>query len=333
VDEASARMLEATAIDGVFHVADAEALGINKHHRRQAAVTGRWRRVAEQTWVVTAHHASAAQPMIAALVAARGQGVATDLGAATLRGWDCQPTVRLAVGARKGHKPGGVHRSQFDPQQVDEVHGFRCMTAIATLASLAVLLDDDEWEQALESALRSKEVTFEEVAGLVGRAGSGGRIERVLERRGDVRPTRSWLETKVVQLCRTRTDIPEPERGFEIWDRGRFVAEVDLSWVALEGYLECDGRAFHTRDAQFVADRWRETQIVSLLGWPRACVTTANLATPQTTARKLAEFIATLQRRRRSFGLTQSSGLLIPAGEGRPARLWTSSAPSTRPAS
>lgn len=333
MDEERARLLEVGAVDGVFHVDDAEALGITKAHRHRAAAAGRWRRVADRTWVVTHHKASPAQDVIAALVATRRHGVATGLGAATLRGWDVDPAVSVAVEPRKGHRPDGVHRVRLDPHEVEDVRGFRCTSAVATLATCASVLDDDRWEQVLESALRSAEVELGEVQTLVRRGPGGERVERVLERRGDVRPTRSWLETAVVQLCRTHEGIPEPERGFEIWDAGRFVAEVDLSWVHLEGYLECDGRAFHTRDAQFVADRWRETQIVALLGWPRACVTTANLRTPQMTARKLAQFVATLERRRRSMSMTTTSGLLIPAGDGRPSRLWTSTAASTRPAS
>lgn len=329
MDEEQARALEVSAVDGVFHVDDAEALSITKHDRYRAARSGRWRRVGHETWVVTSHPASSAQPLIVALVATRGHGIATGLGSATLRGWDVRPTVEVAVEPRKGHAPAGLHRARVDGSDVEQVRGFLGLSALATLRSLALVLDDDEWEQALESALRSREVAFNDVTALVTGGPAAERIERVLRRRGDVRPTRSWLETRVVQLCRTRDDIPEPERGFEIRDDGRFVAEVDLSWVPLEGYLECDGRAFHLRDEQFVSDRWRETQIVSLLGWPRACVTTANLRTPLTTASKLAQFVGTLERRRRTIGWTSASGLLIPAGSGRPGRLWTSTSGST----
>lgn len=321
MDEERVRILEGNAIDGVFHVEEAEALGITKHQRHRAAAAGRWRRGGHETWIVNAHKASPAQELIAALVATRREGIATGLGAATLRGWDVEPTVEIAVDAGRGHRPPGVHRTQVAPNEVESVRGFRCQSALVTLASCASLLDDDRWEQLLESALRSGEVAFDRVASLAGAGPCPERVERVLERRGDVRPTRSWLETSVVQLCRTHDGIPEPERGFEIWDEGRLVAEVDLSWVALEGYLECDGRAFHTRDAQFVSDRWRETQIVALLGWPRACVTTANLRTPQMTARKLAQFVATLERRRRSFSLPFPPSRPLVGGSG--GRLWT----------
>ena len=366
VDEAQARILEAGAVDGVFHVDDAEALGITKHHRHQAAAVGRWRRVAHRTWVINAHTASTAQPVVVALVATRRRGAATGLAAAALRGWDVAPTVSVAVDPRRGHRPEGVHRTRLDPQELDEVKGFRCLSTGATLVATAALLDDDEWEQVLESALRLGHTTLASTAALAGPGVAGDRIGRVLERRGEVRPTRSWLETRVVQLCRLCDGIPEPERGFEIWDSGRFVAEVDLSWPALEGYLECDGRAFHTRDEQFVADRWRETQIVSLLyefdeasrfgtmkgtgiaDWPVSYaeiepyytqaeweigISGPNLKTPLTTGRKLAQFITTLDRRHRTLRVGRASELLIPAGAGRPGRLWTSTAPSTRPAS
>ena len=71
-------------------------------------------------------------------------------------------------------------------------------------------LDDLVWEQALESALRQRLTTIEEVISALdsathSRLPGAGRIRRVLALRPDsAPPTESLLETLMVQLARAR---------------------------------------------------------------------------------------------------------------------------------
>jgi very-short-patch-repair endonuclease len=97
-----------------------------------------------------------------------------------------------------------------------------------------------------------------------GRPG-GGRLEALLDARGDGRPLESALETLVWPLI-LRAEVPLPVR--QHWlvvggDRYR----LDFAWPDVKVALECDGYAFHggvrvwnnseARLAEFAAVKWR----------------------------------------------------------------------------
>jgi hypothetical protein len=48
------------------------------------------------------------------------------------------------------------NRQSIDPTRVVAVGGIRCADGLQTLIDLSAVLDDDRWEQALESALRKQ---------------------------------------------------------------------------------------------------------------------------------------------------------------------------------
>ena len=141
-----------------------------------------------------------------------------------------------------------------------EVNGYACTTALDTIVDLAATMDDLTWEQALESGLRKKLFTLDEVA-----AAPSARIRRVLALRPPgAPPTESLLETLAVQLIR-KLGLPDPIRQFAVYDRhGEFVARVDLAWPEIGLFLELDGR---DHDKQRDYDTTRETRVVAATGW------------------------------------------------------------------
>src|SRR5256885_719286 len=109
-------------------------------------------------------------PVVRAGGAARGEIAGVLLGLDAVR---AVPPTRMR---------GGV-------SSVVEVKGIRCTDGLHTLLDLATLLDDDRWEQALESALRKGLVTLEDFDDVTSR-----RIRRVLALRPpDAPPTESLL--------------------------------------------------------------------------------------------------------------------------------------------
>ena len=166
------------------------------------------------------------------------------------------------------------------------VDGLSCSSARRTLLDLAASVDDDTWEQALESALRKRLVTIGAFADVPNQPGAP-RVRRVLARRGDVPPTESLLETYMVQLIRTVPALPEPTRQHEVtWADGSFVARVDLCWPALGIFVELDGQQHKD---QPVYDASRQTAVVAATGWRVARFTWREVVhTPRTTARRLA---------------------------------------------
>src|SRR5207245_1608675 len=99
-----------------------------------------------------------------------------------------------------------------DEVQTIEIHGIRCADGRQTLIDLAAVMDDDTWEQVLESALRKRLVTIAELEDVRSR-----RIRRVLGRRPPgAPPTESLLETLMVQLCRQVRSLPTLERQVQV---------------------------------------------------------------------------------------------------------------------
>lgn len=140
------------------------------------------------------------------------------------------------------------------------VRGHPCTTGLETITDLADTMDDLTWEQALESGLRKKLFTVEDVA-----RSASERIRRVLELRPEgAPPTESLLETLMVQLAR-ELGLPDPVRQFVVYDRhGQFVARVDLAWPEIGLFLELDSRE---HDKQLDYDTTRETRVVAATGW------------------------------------------------------------------
>jgi very-short-patch-repair endonuclease len=154
--------------------------------------------------------------------------------------------------------------------RVVTIEGVRCVDALQTLVDLAETMDDDRWEQALESALRKRLIKISDLEAALpdlGRARTPGtaRIRRVLARRPQgAPPTESLLETLMVQLVR-RAGLPDPVRQREIYDEdGSFVARVDLCWPDVGLFVELDGQ--HHK-SQPLYDARRETAVVAATGW------------------------------------------------------------------
>jgi very-short-patch-repair endonuclease len=151
------------------------------------------------------------------------------------------------------------------------VNGILCADGLLTLVDLAATLDDDAWEQALESALRKGLVTIEDIDVVLPelarmRVHGVGRIRRVLAKRPKgAKATGSYLETLMVQIVRGVPEVPDLERQLRVDNEfGEFVAFVDLSCPPLEFFFELDGRG---HEGQPEYDAVRETAVVAAMGW------------------------------------------------------------------
>lgn len=257
----------------LFTVAES---GLSYHALIWGEQTGKWRRVQQGVYAegpepVTQLDRARAQ-VIASGSPARGglAGVLLELDSVQLDG---RPT----------------RRNPIDPRHVTVVAGLLCADAWQTLLDLAAQLDDDTWEQALESALRKRLVRFSDFDGLPRNVPGVRRIRRVLERRGDVPPTESLLETLMVQAIR-RAGLPDPVRQFVVTTHdGAFVARVDLCWPDLGIFLELDGQQ---HKGQPVYDANRQTRVVTATGWLVGRYTWREVMhTPRTCERRLKELL------------------------------------------
>ena len=170
------------------------------------------------------------------------------------------------------------------------IGGVRCVSALQALVDLAASLDDDTWEQAVESALRKRLVLVGAFDDLPRNVPGVARIRRVLGRRGEVPPTESLLETLMVQLIRSVPGLPEPVRQHRItWSDGSFVARVDLCWPHLGVFIELDGQGHKD---QPVYDAHRQTAVVAATGWRVARFTWREVTrAPRMCARRLLTIV------------------------------------------
>lgn len=244
--------------------------GLTRAQLRWGESQGRWR------WVLrTVYRYGPDAPTdldrSLALVLSTG-GVASGGLAGVLHGLDGVQlgAPEVTVKTNGSHRRHRVRRRPLDGEAVDIV-GFRCTSALQTLVDLAAVLDDDEWEQALESALRKNLTTVAVVEAAVEdlsrrRLAGVTRIRRVMAGRpAGAAPTESLLETLFVQLARGLPGLGEPVRQMEVFDdHGLFVARVDLCWPELCLFIELDG-LHHLQ--QPVHDARRETAVIAATGW------------------------------------------------------------------
>jgi very-short-patch-repair endonuclease len=173
------------------------------------------------------------------------------------------------------------------------VEGVACASAAQVLVDLAALLDDDTWEQVLESALRRRLTSIVELEAMLpelsrARVPGTARIRRVLARRpAGAPPTESLLETLALQLARGVPLLGEMTRQREVRDEhGVFVARVDLCKPEIGVFFELDGQQH--RD-QPVYDAARETAVVAATGWLPGRFTWQQITrTPRTSQRQMA---------------------------------------------
>jgi hypothetical protein len=245
--------------------------GLSRGQLRAGEAAGRWRRVVTDGYRIGARDVTPLDRALGRVVVT--DGVASGaLGALLLdldAGGAAVPDVTVDRTASTQHR--GLRHRLLSPDHIITVSGFRCTDGLQTLEDLAHRLDDDRWEQALESALRKDLVTVAALEDDLPHLGAQRirgtrRIRRVLLARPlGAPPTESLLETLMVQIARLVPFLPPPQRQVDVFDaHGRFVARVDLAWPELGLFIELDGE-HHL--GQPLYDANRETAIVAATGW------------------------------------------------------------------
>ena len=274
-----------------------DELGLTRSALRWAERHGRWQRVDRGIWVEGPAEVTELDRARAAVLATRA--VASHHLAGVLHGLD---SVRLdgrwmtLPPTASGGRPKACRRN-LAPERIGCVAGLACTDGLQTVADLASSLSDAVWEHALESALRKRLTSVDDLtAVMTGRAAGVIRATRVLAiRPAGAPPTESLLETLMVQLIRTVPGLPEPVR--QLWIDAAH-ARLDLAWPELGLFIELDGQ--HRKD-QPVYDARRETAVVAETGWLCGRFTwTEVVHLPNATARRLAGLAD--QARRRPLG-------------------------------
>lgn len=275
---------------------------LSRAQLRAAVAAGRYVSTGTDTYRRGGGEVTALDRALGVVVAT--DGVASGALAAWTHGLDAggAPVVDVTVDRTASTQRRGLRHRLLAPAHIVEVAGFRCADGLQTLVDLAHRLDDDRWEQALESAIRKHLVAvadLEDELPHLGRQRIRGtrRIRRVLLQRPPGAPaTESLLETLMVQIARLVPGLPPPQRQVDVYDaHGIFVARVDLAWPELGLFIELDGQH---HQGQPVYDASRETAVVAATGWLVGRFTWTECTTHRLhTARRLDALVHQARRR------------------------------------
>ena len=214
------------------------------------------------------------QLLLAGLLACRGLAGASHRQALGL--WNIPlklpPHPELSVVREAAPRLSGivVHRSRdLHPDHLTRCRGVVVTTPARTLVDAGQVLDWWDVESCLESMLRARLVTLEQVQAALALHGKRGRrgvgvLRRVLRERAlDERPADSALESTFARLCRD-AGLPELELHPEVVVDG-MALHPDFRFVGTKVFVELDGWSYHGDRQAFERDRQRD-QLLTAAG-------------------------------------------------------------------
>lgn len=163
-----------------------------------------------------------------------------------------------------------VHRVRSLPANDVVVRGVIRVTSVPrTILDLCAVVEPEAVELALESALRRRLATLDQITlrlAQTGRTSRGRGVLRALVDRHPETSTESALESRVWRVLR-EGGLPLPLRQHEVRDEnGRFVARLDFAYPDSFVGIEADGHRFHSSRQDWSRDLARHNSLTAL-GW------------------------------------------------------------------
>ena len=248
---------------GLITVEQADGFRLRRPAISRRVKSGEWAWVLPSVYRVTAAPTSARQTALAASLWAGSDALVSHSAAAALWEFDGvrAPKAEIWVPlARTLRSPEvSVHRGKrLDRADRAELDGIPITTVARTLIDMAGRLEDHRLLAVTEDLIRRDLVAPDRLRARLhalrasGRPG-GGRLEALLDQRGDGRPLESALEALAWPIIR-RSGVPLPARQHWVTTtRGRY--RLDFAWPGLKVALECEGWSHHGGRAAWGKDR------------------------------------------------------------------------------
>ncbi|MCU1463084.1 MAG: hypothetical protein JWO37_3159 [Acidimicrobiales bacterium] len=273
IDEAAvaARMRAQLAL---IERSQALMLGMTERQIDRLLATGRWSAAQMGVYGPSGVPRSWRRDLLAAVLAAGPNTVASGRSAARLWGLDGCTSSVIEVTVPYANKPRTrgaiIHRTQrwFSPD-LSRCGPLPATSVARTLMDLGAVTNRLLVATALEHGLRKRLVTEPLLRWRLAEAGGrgcrgSGVLRAALDSRPAGGPAGSGLEVVAVDLIR-RHELPVPEAQVRVRVHGRAYL-IDLAYPAARIAIEIDGFETHgTRDA-FIADLRRQNDLV-MAGW------------------------------------------------------------------
>lgn len=280
----------AAAQHGVFHLAQAEALGLARRNLRYAERTGGLDAVHAKVWRMPGSPPSDLQTIWAAVLQVGGGSLDVDpIDAATavashesafvVRGILHVPfalAVTTGAGGNQHHPGIRVHRfCDLRPDMVELVDGLPTTTIPRTVVDVASVFRRQRLDDLLDRlTITDRSTTLGAVHRALRRSNRRGRrnigiLQELLDERDRAVP-RSVAERDAEELL-ARSGLPAPVREYPHpgWTVGN--AFVDMAWPEAMLIVEIDSRSWHARERAMAKDRARDRS-AGAAGWYTARV-------------------------------------------------------------
>jgi very-short-patch-repair endonuclease len=259
---------------GLITTKQADEHGIGPSAISRRLESGEWTRVLPSVYRITAAPVTRRQRALGAALWAGDNALVSHAAAAVLWKFDRvrSQKVELWVPAERRLRTSSVivHRgARLDRADRTTFEGIPITTPTRTLIDMSGRLEDHRLLAIAEDLLRRDVVRADRLESRLralrrsGRPGAG-RLEVLLDQRGDGRPLESALEALVWQII-LETGIRLPTRQHWVTvTQGRY--RLDFAWPDLKLGLECEGFAHHGGIAAWGKDRTRFAELAAI-GW------------------------------------------------------------------
>jgi hypothetical protein len=258
---------------GAISHAQAIKAGLTRAAVSRRVDAGRWTRLLPRVYRLGGAPATSRQGMMAATLWAGEGALLSYRAAGVLHGFDDVTANRLEVTASRRLRSGVVLAHFAPPFTVidrEVVDGIPVTSATRTLLDLAGILEADCLELALEDALRrgltSRARIRHRLRERAGRGRDGCAALRTLLEDGRGRANSGSAPEVRLRRLISRAGLPEPVPQYEIRDRGRLAARVDLAYSDLRIAIEFDSERWHGGRGRREADLDRRNRLTEL-GW------------------------------------------------------------------
>jgi very-short-patch-repair endonuclease len=272
---------------GVFTRGQARILGIAERSIDRRLRSGHWERLHEGVYRLAGVLPSWHQSLMAAVLWLGKGAVISHRAAAAL--WELDGVkpgmVELCVlrPGRHSRSELVIHVASVVPPCDRTMLGPLPVTTISrTLLDLGAVADSATVGQALDDALRRGQTSLSRLRWRLDDLGGHGRrgvgvLRKLLDERDlTKRPPESILERRILELLR-ESRLPLPISQYEIRDKGRVLARLDLAYPEKKIAIEADSYRYHSGKSAWERDLRRRNLLTSR-GWNVLHITWDDLA-------------------------------------------------------